>query len=271
MSATALTFDYEAESLTVTPCPVCGAHNPSIPTRDRYGFAIGTSTCACGLGYLNPRLSAEGYARFYQGPYRALTTAFCGGRSHDDAEARRAAIRRAHVHAAAIAQRHLGPFTRLLDVGGGMGLMARTLAADLGIPSVTVLDPSADDVRVAVADGCYGIEGCVETLPPSADTYDLIVCLQTSDHWRDPLGALRWLRQACAPGGHLWIDIVDMDAFQQTFTRACRWKVDHPLAWTPKAFERALTDTGWRVCDVVAQPRRQAPCGYRPVFWCEGV
>ena len=260
--------EVEYAAQIVTACPVCGTNNPSTPRRDRYGFAIGTSTCACGLGYLNPRLSAEQYTAFYQGPYRTLTTAFCG-RRHDDPGAQRAAVRRAHTHAAAIAARCDRHPTRLLDVGGGIGLMARTMGLVLDMPSVTVLDASAEDISRTV--GCRGIVGAVETLPPSTETYDLIVCLQTADHWLDPLAALRWMRQACAPGGHLWIDIVDIAAFQRTFPRACPWKVDHPLAWTQAAFQRALTDTGWRVRDVVPQPRLAAPSGYRPAFWCEGA
>mgnify|MGYP001613956888 CR=1 FL=1 len=271
MTATATLFDYAAEPVAATACPVCGRDNPSRPATDRYGFAIGLSACAsCGLRYLNPRMSADQYMRFYQTAYRPLVDAYCATDTTGE-RAIKAATRRALLLAERVRSRVTRPVTSLLDVGGGTGTVARVLSNAFRCPSVTVLDPNAEDVAVAESRGCHGIVGTIETLPPPTQTYDLIVCLQTADHWLDPIAALTWMRQALAPGGHLWIDIVDEPEFAKVQPQVCLWKIDHPLYWSTGSLLLALQRTGWRAREMAHWTRDGQAVRYRPGFWCEGV
>ena len=272
MTTAIATFDYATEPVTATACPVCGRDNPSRPTTDRYGFAIGLSGCvSCGLRYLNPRMSADQYMRFYQMAYRPLVDAYCATDTTGP-RAVAAATKRASVLAVRWQTWLRQPVKTLLDVGGGAGTVARVLSNALRCPAVTVLDPNAEDVAQAEAVGCRGIVGAVETLPPPTESYDLITCLQTADHWLDPIAALTWMRQACAPGGHLWIDILDVPACATVYPRACLWKIDHPLYWSTGTLLLALRRTGWRpVGWVYLTTRNGQAVRYRPGFWCEGV
>lgn len=269
--ATATLFDYAAEPVTATQCPVCGRDNPSRPATDRYGFVVGLSACAsCGLRYLNPRMSADQYTCFYQTAYRPLVNAYCATDTTGQ-RAVAAATTRALSIAERLQSRLRSPVTTLLDVGGGPGTVALVLAQAFRCPSVTVIDPNPADIAQAEAGGCRGIVGAIETLPPPTDTYDLIVCLQTADHWRDPLAALRWMRQACAPGGMLWIDIVDVPACAKVYPCACLWKIDHPLYWSTGTLFLALQYTGWRALEFAYATHKGQAVQYRPGFWCEGV
>ena len=212
MSATATAtdyralFDYAAQPKEAVSCPLCDRANPSTSATDRFGYAIGVSRCVCGMAYLNPRMTPEGYTTFYETAYRPLTQTYCGTlavawQSHQVATQRGYAIGHA--------MRALLPTGgSVLDVGGGMGAASLAIGHALQASRVTVVDPNADELRQAAAHGCLTIQGLIDTLPLPAERADLVVCLLTADHWLDPLRALRWLRAACAR--YLWIDIVDV-------------------------------------------------------------
>src|SRR4051812_41405549 len=76
-----LGYDYAAQpKQAVASCNLCGASTFVVLThRDRYGYPAQAHACRqCGLVFLNPRLTAEGYGRFYGGVYRPLVSAFHG-------------------------------------------------------------------------------------------------------------------------------------------------------------------------------------------------
>lgn len=262
-------FDYAAHPLTSIACPVCGTDNPSSPSTDRCGYPIGISRCACGLIYLNPRMSAAQYVTFYQTAYRPIVSRFCRVTT-DGAVATRSCQLRGRAIGRALVARGITA-TAILDVGGGTGAATREIAAALRCPSVTIVDPNADDVRAAERAGCVGLVGTPETLPPLLAQYDLILSLQTADHWLEPLTALRWMRAACRPGGHLWMDIVDTPEWQKFNARAYHWKIDHPLYWNTASVLRALMHTGWRARERCAEIKDHRPVRHRPAFLCEGV
>ena len=224
-------FPYRAlPKVPVTACPVCGArHNPARAVLDRYGYPVHVARCAeCTLQYLAERLTREGYARLYgSGAYRALVEAYCGTPPMTLAESER--------HYGSWIGQHLrsplGQGGSLLDAGGSVGGLIPHLG--LAPARVTVLDPCAGELAQVPA-GYQTLQGWLED--PIPGTYDGVVCSQTLDHVTDPIAALRHLRAACPTG---WL-IADF---------ACRpptaIKIDHPLYWTPVAWERALRATAW--------------------------
>src|SRR5678816_1981649 len=140
----ALDYDYAAQpKQTVTACNLCGAGQFVILThRDRYGYAAQAHACRqCGLVFLNPRLTAEAYARFYNGVYRPLVSAFHGrlidARTIQD-EQREYAIERADFIRPFIA----GAGARtLLDIGGSTGVVAHHFVREFGLRG-TLIDPA---------------------------------------------------------------------------------------------------------------------------------
>ena len=77
----AVPFDYAAQPCEpVTACNLCGsAEFVVVAHRDRYGYAAEAHACSrCGLVFLNPRLTAAAYQRFYESVYRPLVSAFHG-------------------------------------------------------------------------------------------------------------------------------------------------------------------------------------------------
>src|SRR3989338_6085277 len=71
-------FSYSAEKLEQTACNYCQQDDCAVLNRqDRYGFPITSVICKqCGLIYINPRMSKEGYQRFYENAYRRILNRF---------------------------------------------------------------------------------------------------------------------------------------------------------------------------------------------------
>ena len=77
----ALEYDYAAQPKQAQDaCNLCGRSEFVILAhRDRYGYPAEAHACRhCGLVFLNPRMTAEAYGRFYDGIYRPLVSAFHG-------------------------------------------------------------------------------------------------------------------------------------------------------------------------------------------------
>lgn len=223
-------FDYDAQPKEAVGCPLCGTFNPSVPATDRAGFAIGGSTCACGFRYLNPRMTAAAYAEFYRADYRAII-AELDGKPHN---ARQLSLAQfafgANLRAGLESWGIEFTDTTVLDVGGGDGSMLRGMGGSEVFDS-DVLDPS---------NGGSPIEEAFFPEP----AYDIVLCIQSVDHFLDPVRAMLNMRAALKPGGRLIITALNAD------TRARRepthaWKIDHPCYFAPDTFRALIAKSGF--------------------------
>jgi SAM-dependent methyltransferase len=253
-------FDYAAyPQVPILQCPVCAQPNPSIPARDRYGYQVGTSVCRCGFAYLNPQLSADGYTAFYNHAYRPLVQAVGNGRCSMGGQKRGQWI----GHNVAITQRTVPyPLKAACDVGGSHGAVTEGICAVWPVTTMTVIDPHAAELALAAARGFATICAPIEAYP-AVPTQDLIVCTQTMDHLRDPLGVLRWLRSITVPGGWAYLDVVDARLWAiGRHTASYDWKLDHPGYWSAPSFDQAVKLAGWRL-------RARMRYGYHYAVVCE--
>ena len=231
----ALDYDYAAQpKLMLTACNLCGAARFVILAhRDRYGYPAQAHACrACGLVFLNPRLTAEAYARFYNGVYRPLVSAF-HGRLIDartiQAEQREYAAERAEF---------LRPFMTdarrrtLLDIGGSTGVVAAHFVREFGLDG-TVIDPAPLEIEQAQRLGLETISGLVEHHDFGRRRFDVVTICQTVDHLLDIAGTLTRVRQLLSEDGLLFIDIVDFRAaYLRTWSVEDAIKIDHPYYLT---------------------------------------
>jgi 2-polyprenyl-3-methyl-5-hydroxy-6-metoxy-1,4-benzoquinol methylase len=246
----ALEYDYGAQpKRTLTACNLCGAGQFVILThRDRYGYAAQAHACRqCGLVFLNPRLTAEAYARFYNGVYRPLVSAF-HGRLIDartiQAEQREYAAERAEF---------LRPFTTgtrrrtLLDIGGSTGVVAAHFAREFGLEG-TVIDPAPLEIEQAQRLGLETISGLVEHHDFGSRRFDVVTICQTVDHLLDVAGTLTRVRQLLSDDGLLFIDIVDFRAaYLRNWSVEEAIKIDHPYYLTEPTIVAHLRRSAFEV------------------------
>jgi len=249
----ALGFDYAAQPKeTVTACNLCGgaAFRP-VATRDRYGYPAGAHAClGCGLVFLNPRMRAEAYGRFYDGVYRPLVSAY-HGRLIDattiQAEQREYAVER---------EAFLRPFVEgagletLLDIGGSTGVVAGHFASAFGLRGL-VIDPAPLEIAQARALGLETATGLVESYDFGGRRFDLVLICQTVDHLLDIAGTLARVRELVTDRGWLYIDIVDFRAaYLRHHAVEEAVKIDHPYYLTVPVMSAYLRRAGFEVARV---------------------
>lgn len=249
----ALGYDYASQPKTdVAACNLCGASRFVVLThRDRYGYPAQAHACArCGLVFLNPRMTAEAYGRFYDGVYRPLVSAF-HGRLIDartiQAEQRDYAVERAAF---------LRPFVTgsglktLLDIGGSTGVVAQHFAREFGV-SGTVIDPAPLEIEQARQFGLETVTGLVERHDFGNRRFDLIAICQTVDHLLDVRGTLARVRQLIADHGILFVDIVDFRAaYLRNGSVEDAVKIDHPYYLTEPTMTAYLRTAGFDVARI---------------------
>jgi len=245
----ALGYDYErASKVTVENCNLCGARDfNTLCNRDRYGFDVGVCMCsACGLVFLNPMMTANAYAEFYQGVYRPLLTAY-----YNKPYTAQTIRPEAETYAEALMDR-LRPFAQqihgvaALDIGGSTGAVSSALAREFGIDSL-VLDPSEDELQEAAASGLRVMHGLVDKLEDSDESFGLITLCRSVDHLTDISFTLKSIRSKISNGGLFFVDIVDL-------YRACAQKgnelteaikIDHPYYLTTSTMRAYLELAGF--------------------------
>lgn len=234
-------FDFAAQAYEHVDCNLCnipyGMPEQHQYVRDRYGYLTGVTQC-CDLTYLNPRMTKEAYQAFYNGPYRALVSAFHG--REINAQTIQAEQREYAKSLGDLLQPYLDRHMAqsLLDIGGSTGTIAAVIGSRFKI-SGTVIDPSEEELKVAAKSGLTTVLGTIEDFEPGRQ-YDLILLCQTVDHLLDIKGALEKIGKLLAPGGLFFVDIVDYDVTKEI-------KIDHPYSLTPKTMKAYLDKTGFKV------------------------
>lgn len=244
-----LQYDYAAQPReAVSSCNLCGAGRFVVVShQDRYGFHAEAHACErCGLVFLNPRLTAAAYGRFYEAVYRPLVSAFHGrlidARTIQD-EQRVYAAERIEL---------LRPFVSpesktLLDIGGSTGVVASCLAAEFGV-TATVIDPAPMEVAEARRLGLETVTGLVEQHDFRGRTFDLVIVCQTVDHLLDVGGTVSRVRELLAPNGLLFVDIVDFRAaYLRNWSVEDAIKIDHPYYLTEPTMTAYLARAGFEV------------------------
>lgn len=244
-----LAFDYALQpKQAVEHCNLCGRdYFVQISQRDRYGYEAAAFACGgCGLVFLNPRLSAEAYGKFYAGVYRPLVSAYHGctidARSIQ-AEQLEYAMERAEFASPYL---HTGAKSRnLLDIGGSTGVVARHFSERFGYAG-TVLDPSAEELGEAAEQGLAIKQGLIELVDFGGKKFDLVLLCQTIDHLLDIDLTLDKIHQCLKEDGIFFVDIVDFRAgYLRQWNISEATKIDHPYYLTQETIEAFLRRKGF--------------------------
>lgn len=246
----ALGYDYSAQPAEpVSSCNLCGHGSFVVVThRDRYGYPAQAHACAtCGLVFLNPRLTADAYGRFYDGIYRPLVSAFHGrlidARTIQD-EQREYAVERADFIRPFVSD---AAFKTMLDIGGSTGVVANHFAREFGLRG-TLIDPAPLEVEQARGFGLETITGLIEQHDFAGQRFDLIIICQTVDHLLDVRGTLARVRQLLTDRGLLFIDIVDFRAaYLRNWSVEGAIKIDHPYYLTESTMTAYLRRAGFEI------------------------
>ncbi len=235
-------FDVKACPHETVACNQCGrTDGTAVAVKDRYGLPVTTVQCACGLQYINPRMTAEAYGAFYREHYRPLLAALTG-KPYTAAVVRENSRKYAVElvkDVASVVEPY--PDARLLDLGGSTGIVARKFAERWGC-ACTVVDPAPEEVAEA-ADFAETVCASAEDARFAPDTFDVILLCRTIEHLRDPKAVLRQARRWATDRAFLVVDAMDVSRWNLR----SRYKVDHPYSFTDTTLRRMVTSAGWRI------------------------
>jgi 2-polyprenyl-3-methyl-5-hydroxy-6-metoxy-1,4-benzoquinol methylase len=246
----ALGYDYAGQPRElISSCNLCGGTVlVTLTHRDRYGYAAQACACArCGLVFLNPRMTATAYGKFYDGIYRPLVSAF-HGRLIDaqtvQAEQREYADDRAAFAAPFL---HGAGHKTMLDIGGSTGVVAAHFARTFGLRG-TLIDPAPLEIEHARGFGLKTITGLVEEHDFGGQRFDVVLMCQTIDHLLDVAGTLKRVRELLTPRGTFFVDIVDFRAaYLRGWSVEDATKVDHPYYLTQETTSAYLRRAGFEI------------------------
>ena len=269
----ALSFDYLAQPRSrVERCNLCeGTTFVVLAHRDRYGYPANACGCVrCGLVFLDPVMTADAYARFYERTYRPLVSAY-HGRVIDartiQQEQREYAVERGDLLEPFLQH---APYQSMLDIGGSTGVVARAFVERFGLRA-TVIDPAPAETAEAQALGIETIEGLIESTDLGDRRFDVVIICQTIDHLLDIRGTLARVRDLLTSTGILFVDIVDFRAaYLRNWSVEEAVKIDHPYYLTEPVMGSFLRRTGFDVTRIdyaadhlhvsyVARPGRAFP------------
>jgi 2-polyprenyl-3-methyl-5-hydroxy-6-metoxy-1,4-benzoquinol methylase len=246
----ALGYDYAGQTKeTIDACNLCGEASFVVLThRDRYGYPAQAHACRrCGLVFLNPRMTAGAYGRFYDGVYRPLVSAFHGRRIDArtiQAEQREYAADRADLLRPFIDGRG---YRTLLDIGGSTGVVAHHLTTAFDLRG-TLVDPAPLEVEEARRLGIETVTGLVEQHDFGDRRFDVVILCQTIDHLLDVAGVLGRIRRLLDERGIFFVDIVDFRAaYLRNGSVEDAVKIDHPYYLTQETMTAYLAMTGFDV------------------------
>lgn len=246
-----LGFDYVSQpKKEIRYCNLCASNVFVIITHhDRYRFPATAHMCTrCGLVFLNPVMTSEAYAAFYEDTYRRLVSAYHGRLINEvtvqTLEQEPYADRLQAFLRPLIADQG---FTTLLDVGGSTGVIAERLSKEFGL-AATIIDPAASELAEASSRGLEVVSGMVEDLDLSTRRFDLVIMCQTIDHLLDVGSSLAKIRNVLTDSGMFFVDIVDFRAaYLRNGSVEQAIKIDHPYYLTEATAEAYLRRYGFEV------------------------
>lgn len=238
-------FDVTTEHL---PCALCGNDkNDVLITNEEVKVLICTK---CSLAYLSPRLTQDGYERFYREYFmnarRSLHT-------YDDAVAR--LIKKGgYKYKMPLVNTFRNWITadgHGLEIGGGWGTLAHALEAELKC-TVDVVEPSplaAEVARKYYRLNTYNQNGEIFlSSTAGVKTYDFLLLVHVFEHIVDPNKFLRLISQVLSPGGKLLIALPNLSRPDEPSDRY--FHIEHCFYYSPKTIDLMLGKHGFHTLEI---------------------
>jgi ubiquinone/menaquinone biosynthesis C-methylase UbiE len=151
----------------------------------------------------------------------------------------------------------LGVGCKVLDVGGGTGMLA-DLLADVASCDVTVLDSSASMLRHAAGRGVVAVLGDASAMPFEDGAFDAVIAIDALHHISRQSDVAAEMARVLRSGGAVFVAEPDARARAARFSRALERMLGEPGSMlTPDEIVALFRDVG-----IVGEVERQDVAGY---------
>ena len=236
----------KAEAAEYIDCPVCDSADKSLYfTKDWFQF----SKCnACGMVYLNPRLTEQATYDFYNSDWNAIynETKFdtvSASTALDDE------INRANLEL--ILKARGGARGELLEIGFASGVFLRAAkAAGWSVHGLELNEPNYRRVRDELGSTIQNVDLFRANLP--AAFYDVVYMRDVFEHVPEPKAMLHEINRVLKPGGLVYIEVPNIDGLIYKIVKerhVCVFGFEHLNYWSPQTLRTILERTGFAVTE----------------------
>ena len=246
-------FVYEKMKFENIPCNLCGGSDFfTLAQRAANGLLARTCLCKnCGLIFINPRMTKDSYAQYYQYHYREHRAASVGKMERgaelqvnfDDARK----FGRALVQ---LLSPHIKNSGLTVDVGSSTGGVLFGMREILPKIELLGVEPSLAESDFANHQGVKTNCALFEDFLASSDIIKAanILCVRSLNHLLDPMSFFLWAKKVLAPDGSL---ILVVKNFRHQTRRAgsvvAGVQIDHPYMFTPETLKAMVEKAGFKV------------------------
>lgn len=199
---------------------------PSFPEKDSFVAACPE----CGHVYVDIDVTQDAFTEYYSSDYsKSLSYIEVFGR--ENAEAYYTNIEKRIA-------RHIGKDAHILEIGGGIGELARFLKDD-GYEDITVLEPSERCIRLCAERGVDAILSDGFTVPEGMEgAYDFIIINHTLEHILRFDLTMKSAWRMLKPGGKMYIEVPDASKYADTdFVPYWFFTYEHLFHWSLENYD----------------------------------
>lgn len=189
-------------------CVLCNqSETRLIAEKGQFGWATYVSICkSCGLVFLNPRWTKDGYNYFYASEYDQYYR-------FDEDKSTEKEQRKAKVVWRRLEQFTPARFATALDIGCGLGWCLHTIQQASPETSIAGIEPSdycSEHFVTQIGGELIARDVDSDWYLANQDRFDLIIFRHVLEHLLDPVAALKKVTHAMSPQGVLYIAVPDM-------------------------------------------------------------
>lgn len=227
------------------PCALCG-HAGSLELVKNNEVRV-VICPRCSLAYLAPRLSVDGYARFYREYFQDTRRSLSSFEEAINRLARKDSYKKKESIAAFFGAA-VRPGAKGVEIGAGWGTLAKVMQDTLGC-SIDAVEPSVLAARVAHEH--YGLTTFTEDGETFLRTYagkrqyDFALLVHVFEHVLDPNAFLESIKRVLRPGGVLLLALPDLSRPNEPSDRY--FHIEHTFYYTPTTLRRMLEKHGFSV------------------------
>lgn len=255
-------FDYASERKEQVACDYCNSFDHKIiNTKDRYGLDVISVICKqCGLIFINPRMTFEGYDRYYnlEGGFRDFVDALRHkGDSYATSEKGFLVAKKIGIFLAEKFRGYLnGGLT--IEVGSSNGGMLAGIKEVIPELDVMGIEPALKEAEYAESRGIPTKVGLMENLT-SLDfgQVDNIFIVRSLNHLLSPRLFFEWSRDVLREGGILVIMVINFINFcQKRGNITTQIQIDHPFMFSPDSLVNFAASFGFdiKLVDTKSKP-----------------
>jgi 2-polyprenyl-3-methyl-5-hydroxy-6-metoxy-1,4-benzoquinol methylase len=234
----------------IVPCNLCETQD-SEKLFSKGGLDI--ARCRqCGLVYANPRLAQQEIWKRYSPDYfwQEYMPAHHAANGEYGAEW--------HRHRAQPILNLLQPYRKvgtLLEVGCAAGFFLK-VAEENGwtVQGVEIMAPAVEYARTSL--GLNVFEGTLEQAQLAADSFDVVVMIETVEHLLDPAQALGEAYRVLRTGGIIWVAVPNLNSIMRSLM-GVDWSVlspaEHLYYFTVETLEKMLRKAGFQSVEFIWQ------------------